>query len=872
MSVESERGKFHKEHIYIVEIDVPRCVLTLGSGACMSAATGDSKCYNTLATCKDDSATGTSGGGFAYDDQITTGSISIAANAPNRTFTRSSGSFITDGFEVGQIISVDGFQSTPDMNTEYEIESVTALVITVVSNYYMTTNAGSGDESITTTNLFTYKFCEPRSPHPQKMSGVHPCVNSVSIAPATINPQGGIGGRASVSISFTDFPSSDIDDVDPYLADRTFDPYEVGMFWTKWRARNAYYDNYKLRVLSGYIVDDSYSADNFDTRQYVIGSMTASGGGASVTARDPLQLVSNKKSLAPAPSNGTLNASINDSVTSATLTPSGVGNDEYPSSGFVKIRDEIMSFTRSGDTLTITRAQKNTAAASHDAGDTVQLCLDYSSGDTVDLVQADLLTNYAGISPFYLDLSQWNAEVSTYLSQTPNGFISDPTPVKDLVSELCEQWPHKLYWNDRVGKIQLEALKAPPSSANVISKEQNIMSDSFSVRDRTDLQISSILVRYAQFNPAKKLDEKDNYEISYLRANTDAIERYRSNETKVINSRWIPSGGGAAARQLAALIGRRFGITPRECSFSLHDKDGSLWIAEKRAINHWDIVDQNGYPVDTIFEITSAKESDRYQYTALVHNFDVELDEDEGGGDPDVDLVLIELDDQNITLRTLYDAVYPTPDASTQAKFVIDSGVIIGSNSTSTEAINTGSWPAGATITLQLNSGSFVVGKGGDGDTIGGGGGEAGGDAIHLAHDLTLINNGVIGGGGGGGGYGQTYAPTGDIDVTGAGGAGNDVGLAPSGTGYAGTGTILLERYPADGTLESGGLGGLIRVNDGGLNVAQGGGGGNLGSSGLSGVGTDNQSTGGAAGAAIDKNGYTLTETTTGDIRGSIIA
>lgn len=822
----------------------------------------DNKCYNTLATCQDLAN---------YDDEISTGNQTISVNATSGTFTRSAGSYVTDGFEEGQIITSAGFTNEGN-NSQFKIDSVTATVITVTNNYGLVTETGGGDEVITTKNLFDYRFCENRSPHPQNLSGVYPCINSINIAPAKINPQGGIGGRASVSISFNDFPTYDAGGEDPYLSDRTYDPYSFGTFWTRWRKRNATYDNYAIEILSGYIVDGVYDESNFESRMYVMGSMTATRGSASITARDPLQLVSNKKSLAPAPSNGTLNASINNSVTSATLTPTGIGNEEYPSSGFVKIRDEIMSFTRSGDVLTITRAQKNTVADSHDAGDTVQLCLDYSGGDTVDLIQSDLLINYANISPIYIDSPQWNSEVTTYLSQTPNGFVSDPTPVKDLVAELCEQWPHKLYWNDRASKIQLEALKAPPSSANPLSMEENIIADSFTVRDRNDLQISTILVRYAQYNPAKKLDEKDNFEISYARQNNDAITRYQSNETKVIYSRWIPSGGGAAARQLAALIGRRFGITPRECSFALSDKDGALWIAEKRAINHRDIVDQNGYPEDTIFEMTSAKEGNSYEYTALEHNFDVELDEDEGGGDPDVDLVLIELDDQNITLRTLYDANFSTPDASTKAKFVVSSGVIIGSSSVSTEAVNTGSWPAGATVTLQVNSGAFIVGKGGDGDTISGSGGEAGGDALHLAYDLTLVNNGVIGGGGGGGGYGFTIGTTGNINVTGAGGAGNDVGAAPSGTSWTGSPTPSLEKYPQDGALESGGDRGIIRVNDGGLISANGGFGGDLGQAGTAGSGLDGSSSGGAAGAAIDKNGYTLTKTVAGDIRGAELA
>ena len=45
------------------------------------------------------------------------------------------------------------------------------------------------------------------------------------------------------------------------------------------------------------------------------------------------------------------------STTSVNLTPTGIGSD-YGSSGYVRIGSEVMAFTRSGDTLTLTRAQK----------------------------------------------------------------------------------------------------------------------------------------------------------------------------------------------------------------------------------------------------------------------------------------------------------------------------------------------------------------------------------------------------------------------------------------------------------------------------------------------------------------------------------
>ncbi len=70
----------------------------------------------------------------------------------------------------------------------------------------------------------------------------------------------------------------------------------------------------------------------------------------------------------------TLASGITD--TDTTLTVATGDGSKFPSSGdfHITIEDEILKCTaRSGDTLTVTRAQEGTSAASHDAGKTVSL-------------------------------------------------------------------------------------------------------------------------------------------------------------------------------------------------------------------------------------------------------------------------------------------------------------------------------------------------------------------------------------------------------------------------------------------------------------------------------------------------------------------
>lgn len=713
----------------------------------------------------------------------------------------------------------------------------------------------------------TTRYCTNRSPHPIGIDAI-PSLESVNVTPTKIDLKGGLGQRASLSANFIDHPHSDLD-IDPYVTERTYNPLDRGSYWTKFRAIFPNYQFRALRHLVGYLVDDTFDANNFETRHYVIDRLDASKGKCNIVAKDPISKAMAGKALMPAPNTGKLLSGISAGATSATLTPSGVGDNEYAASGFITIDKEVMSFTRSGDTLTLTRGQYNTTAVAHNANATVQEA--YQKNDQVNKIVEDALA-FANIDSSFIPSSQWQSEVDTYLSGLLDGIIVKPMDVKKVLQELSEAAPHYLWWDEREQKIQLTALKAPPTSANTLNMDDNLIEDATVVKDNPDMRISTVFVSYGQINPTLKLDEPNNWEQTYARIDTDSIDKYDSSTVKVINSRWINSTNAAGARQLAALIGRRFADIPRSIRFSLDAKDSDVWVGQSRAINHRDIVDgTSGLPVDTIFQIMSARETKKwYQYEALEFVYGQALDEDEGGGEPGVDLVIITSDDRNINLRTIYDTLFPTPDASTEAKFVIDNGTIIGSTSTSTLSLDTGSWPAGATVTLQLNSDAFVVGKGGAGSSDSGSDGGDGGDAIILNHDLTLVNNGVIGGGGGGGGAGTSTGGGGTGTAGGGGGAGDQNGSRGSNslTGVSAD----VNNVGSDGSLEDGGGGGFVRWNDvGEPEIAQGGNGGDLGQAGTSGSGDTATSNGGAAGAAIDKNGYTLTETVTGDIRGSIL-
>lgn len=88
-----------------------------------------------------------------YAGVISLGSLREVVSAPaqinvvaaSKTFTRVTGSFLTDKFEVGQSVTFSGFTNSGNNVTKI-IESVTATVITVTSLTGLVNETGSGDE------------------------------------------------------------------------------------------------------------------------------------------------------------------------------------------------------------------------------------------------------------------------------------------------------------------------------------------------------------------------------------------------------------------------------------------------------------------------------------------------------------------------------------------------------------------------------------------------------------------------------------------------------------------------------------------------------------------------------------------------------
>ncbi len=131
----------------------------------------------------------------------------------------------------------------------------------------------------------------------------------------------------------------------------------------------------------------------------------------------------------------------------------------------------------------------------------------------------------------------------------------------------------------------------------------------------------------------------------------------------------------------------------------------------------------------------------------------------------------------------------------------VQPGVVVGSSSTGTYALNVpNAFNAGDTVTI-VNNGT-VIGRGGNGGGGGtlpspGGGGGAGGNAVYVNFATTITNNGTLAGGGGGGGGGGSgrytsgggnpKQPAVNVYTGGGGGGGGAGNTAGSGAGGGST-------------------------------------------------------------------------------------
>jgi hypothetical protein len=523
------------------------------------------------------------------------------------------------------------------------------------------------------------------------------------------------------------------------------------------------------------------SLNSFRSRTYLIDRVEGPTAGAvEVVAKDLFSKIEERKAVAPKPSNGRLSAGINNSQTTAVLVPAGIGNLEYSASGWVRIGSEVMSFTRSGDNLTIARAQLNTAPATHDADDLVQLGLAFVGIQPHSIVST-LLTVYSSVPSSKINSTEWAAE-GALLPELYTGYVFEPTPVNDLIGELSMQAGFTVWHDVDTNMIKLQVLR-PFSPAIDIDDASWIIEGTLSLRRQTQKRVSRTVVNFGQIDPTKQIDDVNNFRATAITidALSEGPNQYDSAAIKTINSRWIPAAGRTFALNTGARITSIYRDPPIESSFELiADRYNDLKLGQYFTLRTSALQDDIGAIKEIVqLPVELRRMATRTTVRAQQINYTA------GFPETATRKIFIQENQKNVNLKSLYDSLYASTTGVTSVIFEILSGIVVSSASINIGAIETGFWPGGITINL-VNKGK-IFGKGGNGGQGGGTNGPAqngtkGGDAIVMNVNLTIDNgSGLIAGagGGGGGGAGAIIPSFGITEGGGGGGGGSgfDLGL-----------------------------------------------------------------------------------------------
>ena len=687
-----------------------------------------------------------------------------------------------------------------------------------------------------------------------------PSITNWRVSPAIISLGEDLGLRAEMRVTFKDHPWSDTGPGgDKYLADRTYDPFSLGTYWGKWRARVQYLRGKSIRLIVG---NEGQSLAEMETRHFVVESFDGPtpDGSFTIIGKDPLKLLDGDRAQAPMPNNGFLVADISDVATSFTLSPSSIGDAEYPASGFLNIGGaEIVQFTRSGDTVTIVaRGQLGTTAQAHQAQDRAQVVLRYDGDDPADIIY-DLMVNYAGLDAAYINLSDWQVETENFLRRVYSATIGDPESVKKLIVELIQQAALSIWWDDVGQKIRLRVLRAIETTAEVLGPE-TIQRGSFRSVEQPDKRVSQVWIYYGQRNPLQRLEDLDNFRSLAVSADLDAETNYGSSMIRKIYSRWIASGGRTVATRVGDIILGRYKDSPRRFNMTFLRGVDELTAGQGYRVSWWTIQDETGAETNAPIQITRVSpNSGQFEYEAEEQLFQIIDPEDLDNRTLIFDAAILD-----VNLRAIHDSLYPEPEVSDTftLRVYVETNVVVGASTTANAAMTVGTWPSGVTVEIYNNG--RIQGAGGKGGNAAKNGvpaeaGEAGGLAIYTRKAITFDN--LVGKiyGGGGGGAGGVIKESGKN----AGGGGGGAGYIAGAGGATGNGD---NNAGQPGTLDFGGDGGLATTSqaqpggDGGDPAQKGEnrGGGSFGA----------VIPGGAAGGAVDGDSY-ITFTALGDIKGT---
>lgn len=459
------------------------------------------------------------------------------------------------------------------------------------------------------------RFVKPRADIPMSLNAI-PSVRSTTTSPTELNvgdvdaASGPLGKRAQATVTFEDHPYSDAL-TDPYVATRSLNPFQNGTFWTKLKARWPIAKGRALRIRDGYLGQDP---EDMVSREYLIDAIDGPNSSGIVTVRavDPLRLLDDKTSQAPKQSTGYLSADI--TISQTTITVVGAVLADYPATGTLRIEAELMTYTGrtiSGGTITftgITRATDGSAAKEHKAESRVQTCVRYTNENAWEVAK-DLIDTYAPSAAGYIDATQWAAEAAQWLDGfIVSGVISEPTGLNTLLAELCRDAQFFIWWDERLQKILLRAVRPPTETPVQFNEDANILAGSQSIKTAPNERVSQLWYYYEPADLSKKVDAEDNYRKVRIRidAESESAREYDESAVKKIYSRWVRTDAIVIA--ITTRIIARYRDDPLYLTISVDAKDRNTWTADVVDVSSRLQTNTEGLPLTRRYQVISAQE------------------------------------------------------------------------------------------------------------------------------------------------------------------------------------------------------------------------------------------------------------------------
>lgn len=560
----------------------------------------------------------------------------------------------------------------------YGVSTCTAVLGTTgVRKCYNSWNTCQA-KSVYDKGTLTLRFVNPRANLPKTSNVYFPVLESVSAFSSSVNLAGSnprlgqLGKRGKVTVSLMDFPYHDRV-TDKYASGRVdgtaqtdeggYNPLDRGTFWTKFKRRHPNYAGRPLRVINtfietfgqsgvsedGYLLkeDGSYilkedggkltldqatfgaPISGVQTRHFIITEVKgpADSGRVTIEAKDVLTLAEKKSALAPKASTGELLEDITEGASSLTLSPTGIGDDEYPASGFATIGSEIVSYTRSGDAVTLTaRGLKGTTAATHSAKDTFQQSIVYEEV-RIDEVIADLLQNYTSINPAYIPTADYVAEGLRWAGITKiNAVVAKPTPVADLLGEMAVLGA-SIWWDDVAQEVKFAMQHPVDINYTVKSYTEDNAIKGIVQEDRDEERITQVHFYHIQSDPTKGLTDKSNYDSLIVTLDPDAQNTNNYGETRIreIFCRWLNGTNELPISIINSRLLQRFRKAPVYQTITLDAKDIDLDLVDVIDITSRVVTDETGKQISDrvqVIEKTEVKSGHEVKITCQSYNYE----------------------------------------------------------------------------------------------------------------------------------------------------------------------------------------------------------------------------------------------------------